>query len=337
MLNPESLSKSYRILTINNNQNDNHQFALDVLLGLSKQKKQISSKYFYDKIGCQIYNEITRLPEYYLTQCEWEIFEKYKSEISQHLQGHPFNLVELGPGEGKKTQLLLDEFIKQNLQFQYVPMDISADFIDTIVDNMQTTCPHLEINALVTDYFHGLTWLKENSKKRNVVLFLGSTIGNFDAEKVNIFLQNLWFSLNNNDFVLIGFDLRKDLDLLLKAYSDSEGVTRRFNLNLLSRINRELGGNFNIDKFSHYATYNVYTGAMESYLMSQIAQTVTIEKLERKFSFKDWEPIHVEYSYKYLMPEITALAEKNDFKILSNFVDRKNYYVASLWQVKKVT
>lgn len=173
------------------------------------------------------------------------------------------------------------------------------------------------------------------SMKKNFILFLGSSIGNFDPVTTQLFFSGIFNKLHDGDYVLIGFDLRKDIDIMIKAYNDSDGITRAFNLNLLVRMNHELGANFMIDKFGHYGTYNVYSGAMESYLVSLKEQNVHIGALEQSFKFEALEPIHVEYSYKYLLSQINDYAKSSGFKIVKNFFDSRQYYVNSLWQVNK--
>lgn len=315
-------------------------FALDVLVGLSEERKQISSKYFYDSEGSRLFQKITELPEYYLTRCETEILEKSRAEISALLGGSPWNIAELGPGDGSKTRILLEHLQNADLKIRYVPIDISESAMQTLTESLTSAMPQLEIQGLVSDYFNGLKWLTKVTEKnnhRNLVLFLGSNIGNFNAARARFFLRSLWSSLNPNDYVLTGFDLKKDIDLMLKAYNDSRGITAEFNLNLLRRINRELGANFDLAKFRHFASYDVFSGAMESYLVSREQQTVFIEEIGQSFHFKPWEPIHTEYSYKFLNREIEALAQETGFQIEMRLYDSKKYFTDSIWRVHKAT
>ena len=285
--------------------NETDAFALDVLVGLSSPKKKLSSKYFYDERGSELFNKISELPEYYPTGCELEIIQRNSGTITRYVDyDQPFNLVELGAGFSKKTTTLLDHFIQQNLNFQYVPIDICKGAMHLLMEELRSQFPKLEANGLVTDYFNGLKWLNNRSKRKNLVLFMGSSIGNFTHAENCVLLRNLWNCLNHEDVLMIGFDLKKDIDVLLQAYNDSQGVTREFNLNLLHRINRELGGNFDVTKWRHFGTYDVFSGGMESYLVSLEKQSVFIEKIGRWFEFESWEPVHTEYSYKYLVSEI---------------------------------
>jgi dimethylhistidine N-methyltransferase len=311
------------------------QFALDVLLGLSMSPKSLCSKYLYDETGDYLFQRIMELPEYYLTQCELEIFQNHKDRIADLIGDGDINLVELGAGDGKKTEVLLEYFFRKGLRFEYIPIDISETAVHGLICKLNHYSPRLRIEGLVAEYFDGLRWLSSMNHKRNIVFFLGSNIGNFSQSETRTFLHSLWNSLNHRDYLVIGFDLKKDIQLLLKAYNDSQGVTAQFNLNLLQRINEELGGNFNLDRFQYYSSYNVFTGAIESYLISSQKQTVYIQTLNQSFSFEAWEPLHTEYSHKYLLSDIALLAEETGFEIVDQLFDSRQYFVDSIWQVRK--
>jgi len=314
---------------------DTDAFALDVLVGLSETRKRIPSKYHYDETGSNLFREITFLPEYYLTDCEIDILANQTEKIIEIVKDEPFNLIELGAGFGRKTKILLEHFINANLDFQYVPIDISEAAMKGLVESMNESFPSLEVNGLVSDYFIGMKWLNERFGRRNLVTFLGSSIGNFTYADARFFLRNAWNCLNNNDIFLIGFDLKKDIELLLSAYNDPKGVTSRFNLNVLSRINNELGGQFDKSRFRHFGTYDVISGAMESYLVSLENQEVPINLIGRSFHFDEWEPIHTEYSYKYLLSDIHKLATDTGFSETINLFDSKKYFCDAIWLVNK--
>jgi len=311
------------------------QFGLDVLLGLSQMPKSLSSKYLYDAEGDRLFQQIMELPEYYLTQCELEIFQNHKDRIVNLIGNGHLNIVELGAGDGKKTKVLLEHYLKRGLDFRYVPIDISETAVQGLIGGLHEHSSQLQIEGLVAEYFDGLKWLSSINHEHNVVLFLGSNIGNFSHTEARVFLHSLWNALNDGDHFLIGFDLKKDIELLVRAYNDSKGITEQFNLNLLRRINRELGGNFDLNKFRYYNNYNVYSGAVESYLISCEKQTVHIETLNQSFFFEAWEPVHTEYSHKYLKSDIALLAEETGFKIVENLYDSRCYFIDSLWQVRK--
>lgn len=311
------------------------QFALDVLLGLSQSPKSLPSRYLYDAEGDRIFQRIMELPEYYLTQCEFEIFQTHKDRIADLIGNDRLNLVELGAGNGQKTEVLLEHFLKRGLDFRYVPIDISETAVQGLVGGLHQYSPQLQVEGLVAEYFDGLKWLSNTNDKHNVVLFLGSNIGNFSHSEARVFLHSLWNALNDGDHLLIGFDLKKDIEKLVAAYNDSQGVTAQFNLNLLRRINRELGGDFNLDRFQYYSSYNVFSGAIESYLISCEKQVAHIEILNQSFFFEAWEPVHTEYSHKYLRSDIALLAEETGFEIVAQLCDSRQYFLNSLWQVRK--
>ncbi len=313
-------------------------FALDVLMGLSSSPKQLSSKYFYDETGSRLFNRITRLPEYYLTGCEHEILEAHGGELAAVFEGEPFNLVELGPGEGSKTQTLMKAFLSRALRFRYLPIDISRSVLEALAGSLGREFPKLAVEGLLADYFTGLKWVsRQGGKSRTCVLFLGSNIGNFSRAETRAFLRSLWNALNDGDLVLIGFDLKKDIDIMLDAYNDSQGVTRDFNLNLLHRINRELGGDFDVERFRFFSTYDVFGGSMNSYLVSRAEQAVHIDAIGQNFQFRPWEPIRTEYSYKYLESDIETLAAETGFRVERQLYDTRHFFADSLWRVVKTS
>ncbi|HDL18980.1 MAG TPA: L-histidine N(alpha)-methyltransferase [Bacteroidetes bacterium] len=311
-------------------------FALDVLVGLSEHPKRLSSRYFYDRRGSELFEKIMELPEYYLTNCEFNILSTKSGEISRLLAEKPFNLIELGSGDGRKTNVLIRHLLDQALQFKYFPIDISQAAMEGLISSLNQHFPQMHANGLVAEYFSGLKWLQNISDRKNLVLLLGSNLGNFNRPQSRGFLRNLWSSLKDGDYVMIGFDLKKSIDLMQAAYNDHQGITSAFNLNLLRRINHELDGNFDLTKFQHYASYDVFSGAMESYLVSLVKQTVLIREIGLEFTFEAWEPVHTEYSYKYLESDIEELAEQTGFEIVKQLYDNKRYFVDSIWQVKKI-
>lgn len=244
-------------------------------------------------------------------------------------------MVELGAGFSEKSRTFLSQLLDMGLDFKYVPIDISESAMKKLTDSLANSFPNLITEGLVTDYFTGLKYLNNRHDCPNFVLFLGSSIGNFTASEARVFLRNAWNSLDHDDTMLIGFDLKKDIELFLSAYNDSKGVTAEFNLNLLHRINTELGGQFDLTKFRHYGTYDVFSGGMESYLVSTKRQSVFIKAVGRSFIFEPWEPIHTEYSYKYLISDIEKLAADTGFDVLDHIFDSRRYFTDSIWRVDK--
>ncbi len=310
-------------------------FAAETLVGLSDKPKRLNSRFFYDDEGSALFQAITDLEEYYPTRVEQEIFDTHAGDLLDRFIKEPLNLIDLGAGDGRKTRTLLNRLVDAGADVQYVPIDISEAAVAGLVEDLRTRMPNLPVHGLVAEYFDGIRWIASQGRRRNLVLFLGSNIGNFDRRHARGFLRQLWDALNPDDHLLLGFDLKKDIEALLAAYNDREGVTARFNLNLLARINRELGGDFDLSRFRHFATYNVFTGAMESYLVSMERQRVHIAALQDWFDFDPWEPIHTEYSYKYLEQDIVGLADHCGFEIAGRFYDSRRWFCDALWRVKK--
>ncbi|MEL7006654.1 MAG: L-histidine N(alpha)-methyltransferase, partial [Bacteroidota bacterium] len=277
--------------------------------------------------------EIMEMDEYYLTRAEHEIFEREKSQILQYISGggNAFRLLELGAGDGLKTRVLLQHFSDASTDFNYCPVDISPNVLSILEEEVSKQLPELSVQCISGDYFEALGKLDHEEGTRNVVLFLGSTIGNFNQNQAIEFLSKLRSYLDKDDMMLIGFDLRKKPDTILKAYNDPGGITRRFNLNLLDRINKELGGNIDVDAFDHYPIYNPSTGECKSYLINRSSQKFYLEALDKEYALEDWEPIFTEVSKKYSKREIEELAEKSGFEIINHFYDSNHYFCDSLW------
>jgi uncharacterized SAM-dependent methyltransferase len=287
-------------------------FAVDVEAGLTKYPKALSSKYFYDAIGDRLFQDIMAMPEYYLTNCEYNIFDYQKADILAAFGDQPFELIELGAGDGTKTKVLLEHFLRANADFTYRPIDISGNVIEQLVTACAQQFPKLD--------------------RRKVILFLGGNIGNFSLKKAKGFIKKLAKCMSPGDLLLTGFDLKKDPEIIQLAYDDPAGLTAAFNLNLLRRINRELGGHFDLDKFRHWETYNPLNGEARSYIVSKEDQVVNIEQLQMSVHFAAWEAIAVEISAKYGHRDIHQLADATGFRISDNFVDDQAYFVDSLWE-----
>lgn len=311
-------------------------FAEDVYKGLSSDPKSLSSKYFYDDEGSRLFQQIMDLPEYYLTRAEFEIFSTQAPQIFAAFteQNSSFDLIELGAGDGTKTAVLVDYFLKKQADFVYSPVDISGEAIDVLTGKFAAQFPGLQISAKTGDYFRILDRLKTESQRQKILLFLGSNIGNFSRREALDFFTQLRAAMNENDLLFVGFDLQKDPRVILKAYDDAQNVTAAFNLNLLKRINRELGADFNVENFSHYAIYQPNEGAARSFLISRENQTVQIGALNQSFEFKQWEAIFMEISQKYDLPMIADLAASSGFQVAQNFFDGNRYFVDSLWKTR---
>ncbi len=307
-------------------------FALSVLEGLRSVPKQISSKYFYDEHGDRLFQQIMRMPSYYLTDSEYEIFDHQKGSILRHLGNHPFDLIELGAGDGLKTKVLLRHLLENGISFKYRPVDISSSVLDTLQGSLEEELPDLEVAPLHGEYFQVLEDLQQlGDHQKKVIFFLGANIGNLTREESLAFLSQLNELLAPGDMLLLGVDLKKDPAVILEAYNDSEGITAAFNLNLLHRINRELDGNFDVDQFKHWETYNPLTGETKSYIVSKVQQEVEIGAISSLIHFDAWEAIEVELSQKYSVEEVEQLAKSSGFRLVKNFFDSKRYFIDSLW------
>ena len=292
--------------------------------GLRRDPKTLSSMYFYDDAGSRLFQQIMALPEYYPTRTELAIFREQGAAIVAALGGvgNPadFSLVELGAGDGAKTKVLLRELLAVNPAVTYAPVDISAGAMSGLVQTLGRELPALRVVPVVETYAEALRQLRTRPG-RKAVLFLGSNIGNFRPAEQLDFLRQLAEPLGPDDRLLIGFDLRKDPRRIRAAYDDAQGVTAAFNLNLLTRLNRELGADFDLAHWQHYTDYNPLNGAVRSFLVSTRAQQVHLAALNETVEFGPWEVIHTENSYKFSLPQIEALAAQVGLCIAEVFSD----------------
>ena len=303
------------------------QFANDVIEGLSSKQKYLSSKYFYDDIGSKIFQEIMNIPEYYPTNSEFEILSLQAHKIIEALNfNEPFNILELGAGDGFKTFKLLEYLVNNDIQFYYVPIDISQGAMDSLTKNLKERLPALDIHPRVGDYFEVLQSENLQTEIPSLLLFLGGNIGNYNQKETRNLMALLYDSMKKKDKLLVGFDLMKNPITIHKAYYDKYGITKRFNLNLLIRINREFDGDFRIDNFDFYCTYNPESGNVKSYLVSLRKQTVYLKKLNHYIHFEYDECIWTELSKKYSLNEIEVLAKETSFEFERHFLDYKHYF-----------
>jgi dimethylhistidine N-methyltransferase len=302
--------------------------AEDVRRGLSTKPKRFLPKYFYDQLGSQLFEAICLLPEYYLTRAENEILEHYSDEIVASVPDA--TLLEMGSGSASKTRLLIEAFLRKQDELLFIPVDISATALDSSSRILLQSYPQLKIEAYAADYFAGLAELAKTPRGRTLALFLGSNISNFDPDEALRFLRALRQVLSKGDALLLGADLKKDGQILEAAYNDALGVTAAFNLNVLARINRELGGNFDLRAFQHRAFYNDGPGRVEIYIESTREQTVTIGQLEMEVQFGEGEQIHTENSYKYDLSDIARLAQETGFTRARSWLDKGQQFSSNL-------
>ncbi len=306
-------------------------FGEDVRRGLTAFPKFLFPKYFYDELGTLLFEAITALPEYYPTRAEAEILRLHADDILAALGG-PVWLLELGSGDGQKTRLLIEALLARQGTLEYVPVDISESAVEGSSRSLLFSYPAFRITAYVGEYHRALRKIREErvAPGRTLVLFLGSTLGNLDPEERRTLLRDVRSLLDPGEGFLLGVDLKKPESVLIPAYDDALGVTAAFNLNLLVRINRELGGDFDLRAFRHRALYNPREGRVEMHLESRHAQTVPIRELGIEVPFAAGETIHTENSYKFDREQIAALAAETGFTVRQTWTDSDERFASNL-------
>jgi dimethylhistidine N-methyltransferase len=307
------------------------QFAEDVRNGFGASPKSLPCVYFYDKTGSQLFEKICRQPEYYCTRAEKEILQKHASDIAAHCPG-PLRIVELGSGSSIKTRILLKAFMDSHRQTTYVPIDVSHEILTESASDLRRMFPPLSVKPIAARYEDGMEML-DPAAGAILLVWLGSSIGNYEPKAARKFLARLCQALSPGDSVLLGIDLRKDRSILEAAYNDRSGATAAFNRNLLLRINRELGGTFDPDRFGHQALFNEAEGRIEMYLISLCDQRVRIEALDMVVSFTEGERIHTESSYKYNPDEIASLAEVIRAPLAHQWFDSQRHFSLNLFNI----
>jgi len=310
-------------------------FATEILQGLTATPKYLPAKYFYDASGDEIFQEIMNLEEYYLSACELEIFRKRTAELAAAIMqpGSPFDLIELGAGDCKKSAHLLRYLVQTGGSFTYIPIDISSNIINYLETQLPLKIAGLKVRGLNGEYLPMISEAVKVSRKRKVVLFLGSNLGNLSPAGARAFCSKLRCHLRPGDLVLIGLDLKKCPDIILAAYNDKKGITKKFNLNLLERINRELNADFDIGQFHHFPVYDPPSGACKSYLISLAEQQVTLwcNGDALRIRFKRNEEIFMEISQKYTVDQVDRLAGESSFRPVQRFYDDREWFVDALW------
>ena len=310
------------------------QFRKDVIDGLSNTPKKLFSKYFYDRQGDQLFQQIMEMPEYYLTKCELDIFKNRTADLAStiNFKDSPFDLIELGAGDAMKSSFLLNFLVDERVDFTYRPIDISGNILSVLQAKLSIEMPMLDIDCMQGEYFQLLAKATRISQRRKVVLFLGGNIGNMELDEADLFCKELRSHLHPGDMVLIGFDLKKNPHQILNAYNDKNGITAAFNLNLLARINAELGANLKLDNFSHYQNYDPVSGACRSYLVSLFDQQANVAG--NQIAFAANELISMEVSQKFSPEQIVELAAKSGFQHTQEISDSKNWFIDAVWTAK---
>lgn len=309
-------------------------FARDVRIGLTAARKWLPPRWFYDDLGSSLFDTICFLPEYYVMRAEAEALTAHRSEIAAAF-GAPLRLVELGSGAARKTRILFDSITRRQRDLEYVPVDVDDSMLERVGRDLLREYDAMRVIAVRSDFRRPSVPLSllPRTRSRTVVLFLGSTIGNLSPDEAAAMLRDLRSSLSPGDALFLGADLRKDRSVLEPAYNDALGVTAAFNLNLLGRINRELGGTFDLSAFQHLAFYDEEHGRIEMHLVSRRAQRASIAALELEIDFAEGEAIHTESSYKHDASTLHALARAADFRIENTWYDSRRWFADVLMTV----
>ena len=310
----------------------------DVVTGLQQPQKSIPPRYFYDSKGSQLFEAICQLPEYYPTRTEAEILERYAAQIIDCTQAQ--ELVELGSGSSTKTRYLFDVYQNRNLPLEYVPVDVSGSMLGTTAESLLADYPQLKIHGKVATYAQALQHLSHSHsdceairRHRRMVVFLGSSIGNFNATECDRFIDWVRSALNPGDYFLLGIDLQKPVEVLEAAYNDSQGVTAAFNLNMLQHLNSRFAGNFCLDNFKHRAIYNRAENQIEMYLISQKEQTVELKSLDLTIRLNKDERILTEISRKFDLDRLTQYLSDRAFNLIDTYTDKQQWFGLLLCQL----
>jgi dimethylhistidine N-methyltransferase len=305
--------------------------AREVLHGLTSMPKSLSPKLFYDAAGSALFEQITELPEYYLTATEQAIFERCAPDMVRAAGGAP-TIIELGAGTAKKSMLILRAALELHRAVTFIPVDVSSYALEVAHHRVHSQLPQVAVHPLVMDYTQRSSALAHLTG-RKLVLYIGSSIGNFEPMAASALLRHLRSSLASGDSLLLGTDMRKPAEVLLPAYDDAAGVTAQFNLNVLARINREFDADFNLDSFAHCIVWNERDSRIEMHLESRARQIVNIDALDISIPFDARETIHTENSYKFTPSMIEALAANGGFDIEQSWSDERNWFAVTLLRV----
>lgn len=305
--------------------------AVEVLNGLTERPKTLSPWLFYDEAGSRLFEEITELPEYYVTRTERQILAQHADEIvAAAAGGRDLSMIELGAGTATKTGLLLNAAVGLQGSVTYYPIDVSETALAEARTRIEEELPEVTVEPIVADYTEGMRQNGASHAGRRLVLYIGSSIGNFSPVDAIEVLRGVRAQLSPGDCLLLGTDMVKDVHLLLAAYDDAAGVTAKFNMNVLARINRELDANFNPKLFRHRARWNEEHSRIEMHLESLLAQKVTLRALGMEVRFCLGETIHTENSYKFTDQRVTALFTRAGFKLRRQWSDPKKWFTVYL-------
>ena len=303
-------------------------FADAVRRGLSAERRAVPSRFFYDAIGSNLFEQIMALPEYYLTRCETEILSRFASEIVAEV-GDDLMLIEFGSGNSAKTRLLIEAALSGPGQLHYVPIDISAACLRASTQELAESYADLSITAFAAEYHDAIPLLPTHAVPR-LFLFMGSNVGNFETREAVEFFAKVRNHMEPRDRLLVGFDLVKDIAIIEAAYNDGQRVTAKFNKNILARVNAELGGMFNLDAFDHSAPFVAAFSRIEMHLVSKRRQVVRVCELDEAYVFEAGETIHTENSHKYSQEAFSGLVKAAGFAVARTWTDSRNWFAVSL-------
>jgi L-histidine N-alpha-methyltransferase len=327
-LNAPAASERLQLITVETDR-VRDEFADAVRAGLTASPKTLPCRFFYDARGSRLFEEICELPEYYPTRTELEILTACADELASMFPGRT-SLVELGSGSSSKTRVLIEAFLRRHRRLRYMPVDISRTMLEQSARSLLDEYPSLEVVAIAAEYDHGLRRIRTQEAPCKLILWLGSSIGNFERDEAIAFLRRTRTSMAPADRLLVGMDLKKDKSTLERAYDDRAGVTGLFNKNLLLRINRELGGAFDAARFRHEARWNETHGRVEMHLVSRQQQRVTIRDLDLEVRFDEGESIHTESSHKYGPKEIEEIVEAAGLRLQRRWYDSARRFSVNL-------
>jgi L-histidine Nalpha-methyltransferase len=305
--------------------------AREVLCGLTSRPKRLPPRLFYDAAGSALFEQITELPEYYLTATEQTIFERFAPAMVG-AAGDAATIIELGAGTARKSMLVLRAALDLHCAVRFIPVDVSSSALQAAQHRVRMELPQVAMQPLVLDYTQRSSALARIAG-RKLVLFIGSSIGNFEPMAAGALLRRLRTSLAPGDSLLLGTDMRKPVEILLPAYDDAAGVTAQFNLNMLARINREFDADFNLDDFSHWVRWNERHSRIEMHLKSRVDQMINIHALNISVPFLSGETIHTENSYKFTPAMIESIASNGGFRIEQVWSDERNWFNVTLLRV----
>jgi L-histidine N-alpha-methyltransferase len=317
-----SLSERFQLLA---HQPLQDTFADDVRAGLTAEPKTLMCRYFYDQLGSQLFEEICEQPEYYLTRAETEILQQHGDSIAHQMGEEPI-LVELGSGSGLKTRILLSALLAKFGQLTYLPVDISTTMLEDSAKQLLKDFPNLSVSGISGEYRFGLQQLKKMSSQSKLILWLGSNVGNMNRDEAGQFLSEIGSLMLNNDRLLMGVDRLKDAQVLHDAYNDAAGVTARFNLNILGRLQRELHSDLDLSKFQHCAKFDSQEGRIEMSLKSLCEQTIQLKDLDLTVKLAANEQIVTEHCHKYSDSQIKALAQASGLEICNWWSDSQRRF-----------